>query len=691
MSPLDRLGDRLPDDVVDGLGSVHDRLVGSADGPRPIVPASEGCACRTAIPEPDVGSRSDRTVLTVDARGCPGDGGLATEPACRSTVVRAIADRDVDVIRVRARGRRFTYRDRAAALLLAAGRFHERVRGFEPRTAAIAARDPIRTAVDAIGRSGPVVEAAAETGLIETTRSADGYEEVLRPSVMPEIATAEVTTRPPPGAQLADRWDTETGATIRIYDHAGAFRTYHLTPPEASLSTRELGIVAAARRRLLEDETDGAREPARAIRAAVREREADRDRAPGTDRNRAPGTDRNRAPGTDRNRAPGTDLGEQKILVDVLRRHTRGYGVLEDVFADDHVSDAFLTPPVAETPLRVVIDGERFPTNVRLPPRGAGTLASRLRRVSGEGFSRASPTLDATIETEHGPVRVAATTRPASDGYGFTFRRGGTEAWTLPRLLECGTMTPAAAGLLSVAVERGVAGLVAGGRGAGKTSTLGALLWELPASTRGVLIEDTPELPVDQLRTAGRDVQRLSVGNGRELAPAEAVHTALRLGDGAIVVGEVRGEEAAALYEAMRVGASGETVLGTIHGTDPEAVRERVVTDLGVPSTAFASTDLLVLLDSHRVVTIAELRTGRNGVVFDRLFERDGDDLVATGRIDRGTSRLVEELARGSESYADVRATIRTRAETIAAHAAAGRTSPDAIGDRETGPDGRKQ
>ncbi|SEH37652.1 Pilus assembly protein, ATPase of CpaF family [Halopenitus malekzadehii] len=663
MSPGERVDDRrsdrldsaladgfeshLPDRVIDGLTAVQRRLTDQTDDAGSIVPASEGCTCRVTVPESEPGTRSDRTILAVDARSCPGDGALSAEPACRSTVVRALAKRDVDVVRVRSRGRRCSYRDRSLALLLAAGRFYDRISGIEPGTADVAARDPLRAAHDAIGRAGPVVEAAAETGLIETARSVSGYEEALRPSVSPAIATAELTLQPPPGAQLADRWTTDTGATVRIYDHEGAFRTYHLTPSETSLTGRELEIVTAARRRLLERGGDDAREPVRAIRAIGREYDVRMD--------------------------------NERELANVLRRHTRGYGVLEDVFADDRVSDAFLTPPVAETPLRVVVDGERFPTNVRLPPRGAGTLASRLRRVSGEGFSRASPTLDATLETEHGPVRVAATTRPASDGYGFTFRRGGTTAWTLPRLVDAGTLPPAAAGLLSVAIERGVAGLVAGGRGAGKTSTLGALLWELPASTRGILIEDTPELPVDRLQDGGRDVQRLSVGDGRELSPADAVHTALRLGDGAIVVGEVRGEEAAALYEAMRVGASGETVLGTIHGTDPEAVRERVVTDLGVPPTAFASTDLIVLLDSHRVVTIVEVRSGRDGVVFDPLFERDGDELVATGRIDRGTSRLVNGLACGSESYADVRAAIRERSATIAAHVDAGRTTPDAI------------
>jgi type IV secretory pathway ATPase VirB11/archaellum biosynthesis ATPase len=276
-----------------------------------------------------------------------------------------------------------------------------------------------------------------------------------------------------------------------------------------------------------------------------------------------------------------------------------------------------------------------------------------------------------------GRVRVAATTDPASDGLSFAFRRGDPESWTLARLVDAGTVTPAAAGLLSVAVERGVTGLVAGGRGAGKTTALGALLWELPAETRSILIEDTPELPANALTAAGRDAQRLRVGDGAEPSPSDAVRTALRLGGGAIVVGEVRGEEARALYEAMRVGAAGEAVLGTIHGEDAEAVRERVVSDLGVSPSSFAATDLIVLLDDHRVDCIAEVTARGDESAFDPLFERTGEGLAPTGRIDRGESRLVEGLAATDESYAAARATVEARGERIGDAVAAGRTEPE--------------
>ncbi|WP_343123128.1 ATPase, T2SS/T4P/T4SS family [Halorubrum saccharovorum] len=123
---------------------------------------------------------------------------------------------------------------------------------------------------------------------------------------------------------------------------------------------------------------------------------------------------------------------------------------------------------------------------------------------------------------EAGRVRVAATADPASDGLSFTFRRGDPDAWTLARLVDVETITPTAAGLLSVAVERGVTALVAGGRGAGKTTALGSLLWELPAETRSILIEDTPELPAEAVTAAGRDTQRLRVGDGaRRPSPSE--------------------------------------------------------------------------------------------------------------------------------------------------------------------------
>jgi len=611
------------------------------------------CRCDPSFREPVGTGVDDRVVLAVDADDCPGRGDLAASPGCLATVVEALTERDADVVRTRHAGRERTYAGRAAACLIAAGRFREQVEFHETRLAERVAREPIAAAREASGREGPPKRIAAETGLSEIVSDAEEPGDVLRSHAGPRIAATRVASTPPPDAALVDRWEVDTGATVRLYEGSGALRTYHLTPPSARLDDEAVERLAAAKDRLLDDPTGGDRGPGRAVRSVA---------------------------------AAGDPV---PTLVDVLRRHTRGYGAFEHVFADERVSDATVSAPVAENPIRVVVDGERCRTNVRLPAEGAATLASRLRRTSGQGFSRASPTLDATIEAESGRVRVAATTDPASDGLSFTFRRGEPDAWTLARLVDVKTITPAAAGLLSVAVERGVTGLVAGGRGAGKTTALGSLLWELPAETRSILIEDTPELPAEAVTAAGRDTQRLRVGDGAEPSPSEAVRTALRLGGGAIVVGEVRGEEAAALYEAMRVGAAGETVLGTIHGEDPEAVQERVVTDLGVSPSSFAATDLIVVLDDHRVETIAEVVGHDEGASFEPLFERSGAGLSPTGRIDRGESRLVESLAETGESYAAVRSAIDRRGERVGESARTGRIAPERYVDRDGDARGR--
>ncbi len=628
-----------------------DRLSGDVDGGNVALAAlssfglvgdgSGDCGCSPSFHEPVGTDVDDRIVLVVDADDCSGRGDLAGSPACRASVIRALTDRDADVIRTHAGGRERRYAGRSAALLVAAGRFRERIRFHEERLANRVLRDPVGATREAAGRAGVPKRLVAETGLEAIVDGIADDADAFRARVGPTVAAARVTAEPPAAATLVDRWEVETGATVRLYEGADELRTYHLTPPTADLDDEALATLAAARDRLLADPSGGDRAPGRAVRAV----------------------------------AAADDPVE--TLAETLARHTRGHGVLEHVFADDRVSDATLTAPVTENPLRIVVDGERCRSNVRLPPEGAATLASRLRRTSGRAFSRASPTLDATLETESGSVRVAATTPPASDGLSFTFRRGDPDAWTLARLVDTGTFTARAAGLLSVAIERGVCGLVAGGRGAGKTTTLGSLLWELPAETRSLLIEDTPELPVASLSDAGRDVQRLRVGDGAEPSPRAAVRTALRLGGGALVVGEVRGEEAAALYEAMRVGAAGETVLGTIHGEDPDAVRERVISDLGVSRSSFAATDLIVLLADHRIETIAEVIDHGTGVGFEPLFERTEDGLVASGRIDRGESHLVESLAGSEDNYGSVREAITSRASAIDRAVETGRTDPD--------------
>jgi type IV secretory pathway ATPase VirB11/archaellum biosynthesis ATPase len=613
---------------------VRERLLGSEP--------AEGCRCVHSF---------DGERLVVDAGDCPGGGLLAAEQHCRETVVGVLSERDAAAVSVETAGVERLYEGASAALLTAAGRFVERVAVHDERLAARARRDPLGAAREATGRVDAVSDIAAETGLAELAARAESYERALAACEGPTVSRWRVEPTPPPTELCAAR-ELDTGGTVRRYERDGPDR-YQLTPAESELGAESLAVLAAAYDHLAAGTVDGGdRAPARAVRAAVADRS-----------------------------------GESEIPVErvatALAKHTRGHGLLSDLFADPAVSDVFVTAPAADNRVRVTVDDETLVTNVRPTERAIEGLASRFRRESGRAFSRADPTLDATTTVADRRVRVAGVTDPTSDGAAFAFRAQDRDVWTLPALVENGTLTPEAAALLSLSVERGRALLVVGPRGAGKTTLLGALLWELPPAVRTVVIEDTPELPVGPLQEAGRDVQALLAGEaGGELSPAEALRTALRLGDGALAVGEVRGEEAGVLYEAMRVGANSEAVLGTIHGDGGEAVFERVVSDLGVPASSFGVTDLLVTLErasGGRRVRLIEEVVGGDEPQFGPLFERTGDGLVPTGRVDRGNSRLVASLATPEESYAAVRDRLDRRTRLLETLATRGETGGERV------------
>lgn len=589
--------------------------------------SDSGCRC-----EPSLEGNS----LNVDSAACPFSGRLDESADCRATVVCALAGRSPTVVVTRSDGRERAYLDEDAELLVAAARFASQVTAADARLAERARREPLAAAREATGRVGPVADIADRSGFADAVDSR--AETGLEPYVGPAVSDTRILTEPPEQATLRDRRTLDTDAVVRRYDTPpSTLDSYHVRPREHEFDAEASAALDAAVERLATAATDRRTTPESAVKAAAR-----------------------------------ADVRVPAVAA-VLRKHTRGLGILEDIFADPRVSDVFATAPVTETRLRVRADGETLRTNVRLSDAGARGLASTFRRTSGRAFSRASPTLDATATVADRQVRVAGVTEPVSDGVAFAFRAHGGDSFRLPDLVANGTVPAPVAGLLSVAVKRGAACLVAGPRGAGKTTTLGALLWELPKPVRTVVIEDTPELPVSALQDAGRDVQPLRTRReqGPSVDAATALRTALRLGDGALVVGEVRGEEAGVLYEAMRVGSGDNAVLGTIHGSGGDSVRERLVSDLGVPESALSATDCVVTLApptdnaGRGVAAVEEVIDHGDGVGFEPLYERDGPTATTAGHIERGTSRLVESLTGAGESYADVQECIAKRSDGL--------------------------
>ncbi|HDS59757.1 MAG TPA: hypothetical protein ENN54_05655, partial [Thermoplasmatales archaeon] len=315
---------------------------------------------------------------------------------------------------------------------------------------------------------------------------------------------------------------------------------------------------------------------------------------------------------------------ELEGLSDIFAKYTAGLGILEDLLLDEHVQDIYINAPVVNNPLHLIVDGEEYTSNIYFSEGDVQSLSSRFRSLSGRPFSEGSPILDMALD--HYDARVAAISPPLTEkGVAFALRRHGSTPWTLPKFIRYRMFSSRAAGLLSFLVDGQASMLIAGSRGSGKTSLLSALLLEIPQRYRILTLEDTPELPVDDLQELGYKIQSLvtrpiTSGGQTGVDPRTALRTALRLGESVLVLGEVRGQETRVLFEAMRVGAAGNLVLGTIHGATARDVFERIVHDIGVAPTSFKATDVVTIAaplrmgggmeKRRRVLQISEVSKG---------------------------------------------------------------------------------
>ncbi len=292
---------------------------------------------------------------------------------------------------------------------------------------------------------------------------------------------------------------------------------------------------------------------------------------------------------------------EKEMLTKIVVRYTIGYGILELLLRDRRLTDVYIDAPLESKPIYVVHSQYgTCETNIILSEQEARSFISRLRALSGRPFDEAHPVLDYDMQDLQ--VRVAAIGPPLStDGIAFALRLHKTTPWTLPQFVDVKMIDEKTAGLLSFLIDSQASTLVNGARGSGKTSMLMALMLEINPSLRILVQEDTHEIPVLYMKELGFHIQRLKTQSAiavartsAEVPPEEALRTALRLGDSVLIVGEVRSKEALVLYEAMRVGAIGNVVMGTIHGENAYSVWDRIVNDLGVPTTSFKATDIIV-------------------------------------------------------------------------------------------------
>jgi len=333
------------------------------------------------------------------------------------------------------------------------------------------------------------------------------------------------------------------------------------------------------------------------------------------------------------------------VLVDSIINRVIGYGGISDFISDANLEE-------------VMINGVNMPVFVFHKKHGMCTtnvtfhdknelfkIINRLCWIHGKEIE---PIID--LSALDGS-RINITSDPISlHGPALTISKQKKNLLTITELLEKGTVDIDVAALLWLAVDgmrMSPANLIVAGMiGSGKTTLLNALTMLTPPEDRIITIEDTPEL---QLSGRGNWVP-LSTQKGYDME--SLVRNTLRMRPTRIVVGEIRGAEAMALFNAMNVGHKG---MGTVHASSSrEAIFRLESPPMNVPTSIIANLDLIVIMNVfnykgtpvRRVTEVSEVG-GHEGstILLGNIYQWDPKKDRGVESAEMAPTTYIEKLA----------------------------------------------
>ena len=266
-------------------------------------------------------------------------------------------------------------------------------------------------------------------------------------------------------------------------------------------------------------------------------------------------------------------LAERGELVERLLDALFGFGVLEDMLADETITEIIANGP---SKLFYERDGKLVPSKRRFSDVAElRALIDRILGPLGRRIDEASPMVNARLPQGH---RVNVVVPPiALDGPYVTIRKFTEHVITLEEMEESGSIDAQLRQFLIWAVRMRKSIAVCGGTGSGKTTLLNALSCVIPHEERIVTIEDSAELRFFNHPDVARMEARPQNAEGTgEVTIRELVINALRMRPDRIVVGECRGAEALDMLTAMNTGHDGS--LTTLHANSPAESISRLTT-----------------------------------------------------------------------------------------------------------------
>jgi pilus assembly protein CpaF len=329
-------------------------------------------------------------------------------------------------------------------------------------------------------------------------------------------------------------------------------------------------------------------------------------------------------------------LGERETLFGELIDDVFGLGPLEPLLRDPSISDILVN-----THRQVFVERggtlQRVAANFQ-DDRHLIRVIDRIVSAVGRRVDDSSPMVDARLPDGS---RVNAIIPPlAVDGPLLSIRRFPAERLKAEDLVTLRAMTRPMLEFLSHCVKARLNGLISGGTGAGKTTLLNVLSSFISERERIVTIEDAAELQLHQEHVARLETRPPNVEGKGAIRQRQLMVNALRMRPDRIVVGEVRGEEALDMLQAMNTGHDGS--LTTVHANTPRDALSRIETMIAMGATNLperamrqqisSAIQLVVqqtrLSDGSRKVTSISEITGMEGDVITMqeifVFEKMG-------------------------------------------------------------------
>jgi pilus assembly protein CpaF len=337
-------------------------------------------------------------------------------------------------------------------------------------------------------------------------------------------------------------------------------------------------------------------------------------------------------------------MSEREALITDVFHELFGLGPLETLLADPSVSDILVN---RFDQIYVEREGRLEPCPLVFKnDQHLLRIIERIVSSVGRRIDESSPMVDARLADGS---RVNAVIPPlALDGPVLSIRRFRTDRLGARDLVERQSLTEPMLEFMRGAVGARLNILVSGGTGAGKTTFLNVLSGFISDRERIVTIEDAAELMLRQRHVVRLETRPANIEGKGAVAQRQLVINALRMRPDRIVVGEVRGDEALDMLQAMNTGHDGS--MTTIHANSPRDALYRLDTmvamaDLNIPEKAVRQqvasalhvvAQLTRLSDGRRRITaISEITGMEQGVITMQdifLFERTG--LSADGRVE---------------------------------------------------------